>query len=565
MKNPVIGIVGGKGKMGQYFAKFFKNNGYRILISDKRTSLSNQSLAKKADIVIISVPMDQTESVIQKVAPHIKPSSLLMDLTSLKVGSMEAMKKSRGSYLGCHPLFGPTNPIEGQIVVLCQGRGQKWSSWLEKLFKENKVIVKKLNPQKHDKLMAYVQVLSHFNDITLADALRRSKIKIRDFLTYQSPAYRLKLDMMGRILDQDPNLYGNIQIQNPLSQKAIAHYLKSCQVLAKLIEKKDLKAFEKYFKSAADYLGDYRHQAMEESDHLIEAMIGSRPLTSHPLIGNEDIAVLGPKNTYSDLALKRIRPKTKAYYAPSITDVFELVAKGKVKEGLVPIENSLTGSVRETLDELYDKNVWIGRVIAQPIHLALASTQKIPLKRIEVIYSHPQALLQCRQSIQKYCPQALTVPVESTVVALERVKRENQPHIAATEGASIAAIAAPLAAKAVKLTIIHNSVEDDPHNATTFALITKSPKAPKVSPTANQTSIAFHFGRDAAGTLHTVLQDFAEAGINLTKIESRPNPKMRGKYVFYLDFQGRTDHANIKKTLAKIREKVAHLKVLGCY
>ncbi|MBU1935291.1 prephenate dehydrogenase/arogenate dehydrogenase family protein, partial [Patescibacteria group bacterium] len=371
MEKPVIGIIGGKGKMGKYFTEFFERNGYSVIISDKQTKLTNRQVAKKADVVIISVPIDKTEEVIREVAPHIKKSGLLMDLTSFKVFPMEAMKKTKASYLGCHPLFGPTAPIEGQLAILCPGKGKKWFNWLKDLLAKNKVIVRELPAKKHDEFMAYIQALTHFSDIALVDALRKSKIPIQKFISYESPVYRLELDMIGRILNQDPNLYANIQIQNPSSSKVIKSFIKSCEELAKTIDQKNIKGNTDIFKKCAKYLDGFCKTAMEESDKLLSYLnlIPELPTTSDKPKG--DIAVLGPKNTYSDMALKNYRPKIKPDYVSSIAEVFELIKKGKVKEGLVPIENSLTGSVRETLDELYHNNIWIEKVISQPIHLAL--------------------------------------------------------------------------------------------------------------------------------------------------------------------------------------------------
>ena len=98
------------------------------------------------------------------------------------------------------------------MVVLCKGRGDGWYKWLKELFQKNKLDVKELKTEKHDELMAYVQSLTHFSYLALADVLKNSGLKINDLLQYQSPIYRIRLDVMGRILNQDPNLYAQIQI-----------------------------------------------------------------------------------------------------------------------------------------------------------------------------------------------------------------------------------------------------------------------------------------------------------------------------------------------------------------
>ena len=556
----IIGIIGGKGLMGNYFREFFERNDYEVIISDKKTKLTNKQLAKKADVVIVSVPIDVTEKVIGEVAPFIKKSGLLMDLTSLKVLPMKAMKKTKASYLGCHPIFGPTANIEGQLIVLCPGRGNKWLNWLKEILQKNKVIVKELTAKKHDTLMAYVQALTHFSDIALADTLRKSDIPIKEMITYQSPVYRLELDMMGRILNQNPNLYANIQIDNPLSKKVMEDFVESCKKLTDIVSKKSVKDFVKYFNSGKKYLGKFTDQAMMESDRLIKEMLGSGlPSTEPPedMYKKYDLAVLGPKNTYSDFAAKKYNPKSRIWYTSSINEIFSFVRDGKIKYGFVPIENNLTGSVRETLDELFEEDVWIEKMTSLPIDLSLIGPKKIPLKEIKTVYSHPQPFLQSRQFIKKNLPNAVCLPMASTAAALDRITRDHDPQIVS--------IGSEIAAKKYGLQIIKKSIQDNEGNRTFFVIIRKSSKAKDIKSSGKKTSIAFNFSKDSPGSLFSVLKDFNDNKINLTKIESRPNPKVHGDYVFYIDFEGNTNLAKVKLALKDIKKKVAKIKILGCY
>jgi prephenate dehydratase/prephenate dehydrogenase len=557
--NKVIGIIGGGGKMGGYFANFFRKNGFEVIVSDVKTKMTNKQLARQADVVIVSVPIDQAETVINEVAPLVKKSGLLMDLTSIKEKPMEALKKTKSAYLGCHPLFGPTAKIEGQIVILCKGRGALWHKWFQKLLEKNKVIVRELSAHRHDQLMAYIQTLNHFTEIVFADALRKSGIPIREFIKYPSPVYMLELFMMGRILNQDPKLYANIQLSNKENFKVIQSYLQSARELADTIEKKETKKNIQFFNRNAKYLDDFKKIAHQESDQLLKYL--KLPQKNALFEKSQkpsafEIAILGPQNTYSDMALHRYKKDAKAWYASSIAEVFDLVKKGKVKEGLVPIENTTTGSVRETLDELYEEGVLIEDIIAQPVNLALAGIKKIPLSQIKNIFSHGQPLLQSRRFIKKKCKKASTIAVSSTAAALERVMMEGEE--------TSAAIASPIAIKAFNLEVIQKSIEDDPENTTHFALIRKGKRLLK-KPQAKKISIAFHFKKDSPGSLNAILQDFAKKKLNLTKVESRPNPKVKGEYVFYIDFEGNSDNKNAQEVLKIIKGKVAKLKVLGVY
>jgi prephenate dehydratase len=323
--------------------------------------------------------------------------------------------------------------------------------------------------------------------------------------------------------------------------------------LLETIDRQDVKGNEQFFRQCAQYMGDFCETAMKESDQLLAYL--DNDTAEAQSVKDCNIAILGPKNTYSELALRSYDRKAKPYYAKTISEVFELVASGKIQEGLVPLENSSSGSVRETLDELYHEPVGIDKVIAQKIELALVGQKKIALSRIKRIYSHQQPLLQSYAFIKKHCSAASLMPVFSTTEAIRRTIREGK--------GEVAAIASESAAKALGLTVLRHRIQDDNNNTTLFALIKKISKTD--SKKGKKTSIAFHFGKDAPGSLHGILELFAKAGINLSKIESRPNRKLRGEYVFYLDFEKGLEDKAVQGVLKTIEAKVSHLKVLGSY
>ncbi len=557
MQPKVIGIIGGKGNMGKYFADFFERNGYKVIVSDRGTKLKNKDIAKKADVVLVSVPINVTEKVIQEIAPLMTRKQCLMDLTSIKGPAMDAMKKSKAHVIGLHPIFGPTNPIEGQTLVLCSARAGGYKKWMRKLLKDNKVHVREMSAKKHDELMAYVQVLAHFANVSLADALRKSKISLDDFLAVQSPIYRFEILMAGRILAQDPALYANIQMSNPRAKKVLHDFIDSAKDLAGTVEEKSLQRFEKFFKDASSYFGRFKKVALQESTGLID-FIHARNTREDEEVQNLkkcNIAVLGPKNTYSDMAVKNYKPEGTVYYASTIAEVFELVAKGKIKEGLVPLENTTSGSVRETLDELYEKNVYIERVMPQSISLALVAKEDLGMKDIKRVYSHAQPLMQVRNYLKKNLSKAIKVTTNSTAAALDKLMR--------TKHLGAAAVASVQAAKKRGFKVLQAGIEDDKKNTTHFAVIKKG--KPKFEKDAKKTSIALHFGEDKPGQLISILQELSDRDINLTKIESRPNPYRPGEYVIYLDFVLPVTDKKVQAVLKAIKKKVAKLKILGSY
>jgi len=545
--------------MGKYFTDFFKRNGYEVIVSGRNTDLTNIGLAKKSDVIIVSVPIGVTEKVINEVAPYVRKDALLMDFTSLKVFPMEAMKKSKSSYLGCHPLFGPTTSIEGQMVVLCKGRGDKWYNWWKDLLLKNKVDVKELTSEKHDHLMAYIQSLTHFSYLALADVLQKSGLKISDILEYQSPIYRLRLDVMGRILNQDPNLYAQIQIQNPNSLKVMKDLVRLSEEWVEIVKSKNLKKFEKKFVELSNYFGNFKRIASEESDFLIEQLNRKKLSDGIALDVRKpdktyDLVALGPENTFSSLAAKQYDPKTKIWYADSIGEVFEIVGKGLIKKGIVPIENKVTGTVAETSDNLFESGLKIQEEFDFSVHHCLAALGK--KSKIQIIYSHSQPLRQCRKYIKKHFPKAVLIAMPSTASALKKVVSDNL-HDAAV-------ICSAEAAKDFQMSVLANKIEDFKSNTTRFLVIGKT-ELPIKPNRKYRTSIAFYFSADAPGTLYQVLGEFASAKVNMTRIESSANPNVPGGHVFYIDFEGSTDRPNVKKMLSGIRKHIAKLKILGCY
>ena len=275
MTKPTIGIIGGTGLMGQWFKKFFENQGFKVIIASRHTELSIEDCAKQSEVVIISVPIEITIEIIKRVAPLVKKEGLLMDITSMKVKPVKTMVKySNCAVIGTHPVFGPgVKDLKNQTIVLCPARGKKWLRWLEKLFLEGGAKLKITSPSKHDKMMSVIQGVIHFSSITISHVLKELNIDIMETQDFSSPIYKLRMDMVGRILNQDPGLYANIEIQNPKTPKALKVYLKTCRKLYGIIKEKDTEAFVRYFNEAADYLGDFKKEAEEYSNYLIDKLV----------------------------------------------------------------------------------------------------------------------------------------------------------------------------------------------------------------------------------------------------------------------------------------------------
>lgn len=264
------------------------------------------------------------------------------------------------------------------------------------------------------------------------------------------------------------------------------------------------------------------------------------------------LAFLGPRGTYSEAAALRHDAGATLVAAESITAVTQFVLRREAEAAIVPIENSLQGAVTETVDLLvHSLPLRIRAEVVMPVVAALILRPGASLSGVRTVYSHPQALAQSRRYLQATLPDAQQVATLSTAQAVERAMHE--------EGA--AAVAPPRAAELFGAAIHATGVQDDPRNSTRFVVLAGEDAAPSGD---DKTSIVFNVD-DRAGALVRVMQRFAAAGINLTKIESRPARETLGVYVFLLDCQGHRLDAPLRDVLAAAVADCRWLKILGSY
>jgi chorismate mutase/prephenate dehydratase len=263
------------------------------------------------------------------------------------------------------------------------------------------------------------------------------------------------------------------------------------------------------------------------------------------------VVYLGPPATHTHLAcIERFGDSIRALPKESIQEVFEDVEREKVNFGVVPIENSTEGVVNRTLDMFIDSEVKIcGEILIRISHdlLSLGGESK----EIEKIYSHPQALGQCRQWLRKKFPHVPLIETASTAKAAQMT----------TEDPKAAAIASSFAAHLYGLKAIESQIEDYLHNYTRFLVLGRQ-SGERTG--RDRTSLLFSIS-DLPGSLYDALKPFSEEGINLTKIESRPIKDRPWEYVFFLDFEGHATDPHIDEVISELKKKVLFLKFLGSY
>lgn len=266
-----------------------------------------------------------------------------------------------------------------------------------------------------------------------------------------------------------------------------------------------------------------------------------------------NVAYLGPKGTFCEQAARKYFSSKKVSFMPvlSISEVFRAVEKGGAKHGVVPIENSLEGSINVTLDLLLESSLMVCSEVELQIKHNLIVKPGANMSMIQFVLSHPQALAQCRKFLKKNLPVSETKEVSSTAKAVEMLKKRDNS----------AAIGPETAAQNSGMEILLKGIEDSPHNFTRFFIIGKEDAIPSGN---DKTSVIFS-AKNIPGSLYRVLEAFAVRDINLSKIESRPQRGKPWEYIFYLDFEGHRSEEKSKDAFQDIRKKSVFIKILGSY
>jgi chorismate mutase / prephenate dehydratase len=263
------------------------------------------------------------------------------------------------------------------------------------------------------------------------------------------------------------------------------------------------------------------------------------------------VAYLGPPGTFTHMAARSVFGMSPRYLeAATIPGVFDAVARGTAEYGVVPIENSTEGGVTFTLDSLLESDAMIRSEAVLDVAQCLVGRHD-ELGRIQRVYSHPQALAQCRGWLAKNLPHAQLVVSPSTSAAAREA--------AGDDGA--AAVASRLAAELSGLEVIREGIQDRARNATRFVVIAPTDAPPTGR---DRTSVVFSAPHER-GALKRILEIFEAEDLNLTRIESRPAPDKLWEYVFFTDFEGHRSEPKVARALDRLRGECAMVRVLGSY
>jgi prephenate dehydrogenase len=304
-------IIGGTRGLGEWIARFLKSKGFSVVITGRDQisgnhvskklgvdySPDNKKAASNSDVVIIAVPIDITEDVIREVAPYLKKGSLLMDVTSVKEKPallMNELVREGVDFLPAHPMFGPRiRSLDGQVVVLTPLKKSDWYFKVLNFLENEKSRVLVTTPQKHDKMMSVVQVLTHFAYISIAFAIEKLEVDIKESRKFASPIYSLMVDTISRIVAQNPYLAYSIQVENLYANETREKFFEAITEMKEMLSQEDQQGFVKAMSSAAKNLDDLE-AALGRSDKAISVL-------------NQEISILkesvgkevGVRNIYS--------------------------------------------------------------------------------------------------------------------------------------------------------------------------------------------------------------------------------------------------------------------------
>lgn len=270
------------------------------------------------------------------------------------------------------------------------------------------------------------------------------------------------------------------------------------------------------------------------------------------------LAYLGPVGTNSETAAlaysswlsnNHEQSATLCPY-PSIAQAMQSVVKGKMDRAIVPIENSIEGSVTVVLDTLWQStNLNVHQELTLPISHGLLTFSR-SLEQLKTVYSHPQGLAQCQKWLESFLPQVQLVPTKSTVEGIQHLQCDH----------TAAAISSPRAAKLYQVPMLTDDIKDSPDNCTRFWIVSS-----EISNRGSHLSLAFSLPRNVPGALVKALEIFAQRNINLSKIESRPTKRSLGEYIFFIDLEGNSHNREIREALADLSACTEVLKIFGNY
>lgn len=535
--NTKIHIVGGTGAMGTWLKIFLESLNFQVSVSDE--NISKEGDIENADIIFISVPINIAPDLILESAKKSKHEALIVDLSSIKSKTQKALAGCGRQALSLHFLFGPTiTSVKNQKIVYEKNNDSKLADQLVDLFKQEGAQLINQKSDIHDLTMAHIQSLTHFINLTLAQILIKNKIGISGQVS--TPVFLTQLSSTLRVLSQNPKLLAEIQTLNPKFLEVVEDYLEIQANLIKKIKAKDIKEIENQFETLRKNLESVSGET--KTKEIIESKNND--------FNNFRVGYLGPKGTFSNQATASFFEESKNALIPAknIYDLFDSLKNNNVDLIVAPVENTIEGTVRETLDLLFDHNFKVIGKIDLPISQCLLSKES-DISAIKKVISHPQAINQSRKFLDETLPQAIIETSNSTIASVDNLNQDG-----------VAMIGPKLAAEIYDLNVLKEDIQNQRNNITRFNIIGKK----DLLDLKNRTkTLLFLSVFNRVGILRDILSVFADLSINLNKIESRPSKEKHWDYYFYIEVESTDEDPKLLEALDILKQYCPKIIVLG--
>ena len=527
-----VSIVGGTGNMGKLMAYLLQKHGFEVFLLGRKSEDFKEKI-KDSEVVFFSVPifsMEQTLKLFEKI--DIK-DKLLVDLSSGVSENNDKLIKYSPFVSFAHLMFGPDiYDIKNQNIIVSDYTKSNTFAKIVSVFKEEGAHVTVCDPKRHDYMMSIVQALSQFSSISLAKTISEEKTNAKELGDFSSITFSLNADVISRIFSQNSELWAAIQFNNSFFKKILDNHIRNIKELASYVDRKDYEKFNLMFKKVANF--------WKKEDSGISV---SRIENKKTKVLKKAVGVLGPKGSYSEQVLIQNNAKDSHIFFDSIGEIITALSLGKIQKAILPFENSIQGTVLETLDGVYQHGLKINKEIVLKIeHVIAGLDKKISINQIEYIYSHPQALGQCRGYLEKKYPKAKLVLTPSTSSAFKKIKDEGLTNSLA--------IGSKFASQIYGLSVVDQNIQDVKNNQTLFVVVSKRDEK-EILPF---TFLVINPKKDKSGILHDMLSVFKNSLINLLKIESRPSKENLGKYIFYIKAEISSDDKRRPSIIKELRK-----------
>lgn len=266
-----VTIIGGSGRMGKFFTEELSAAGHQVSSLGRNDWERADILLGEADLVIVSVSIEQTEAAIARAAKYLAPTTALADITSIKTGPVQAMMQHHtGPVMGLHPMFGPRiKSFSEQKVVVCPGRQDEAFQWFLDFLKSKGAKLILSTPEEHDRMMVVIQATQHFSRFCLGLFLAAENIDIGRSLLMSSPSYRQEIEIVNRLFAQSPALCADIILATEERCQAIERLANTYNRLAQIVAKKDRTALIEEFEATQSFFTDNSIQPVKERNYAV--------------------------------------------------------------------------------------------------------------------------------------------------------------------------------------------------------------------------------------------------------------------------------------------------------